>query len=160
MARARDDCGKFLKEHGMKGTKIYNIWCSMKERCNNPHNKSYKNYGEKGIRVCKDWENNFYNFNQWAINCGYKEGLTIDRINNNRDYCPENCRWVTTKIQNRNYSRNHIIVYEGKEYCLIELSEKFKINYGKLLYRINNGYSIEKALEKGDNRYGKKKRIV
>lgn len=159
MARARDSRGKFIKEHGMTKTKLYRVWCSMRERCNNSHNKSYKNYGRKGIRVCEDWEKSFYNFNEWAINNGYKEGLTIDRIDGQKGYCPENCRWTTSKIQNRNYSRNHTVIYDGKKYCLIELAEKFKINYSKLLYRIKVGYSIEEAIKEGDNRYGNKRFI-
>lgn len=131
----------------------------MKERCNNSHNKSYKNYGNKGIKVCKEWEEDFSQFREWAINSGYKKGLTIDRINPAKNYCPENCRWATTKQQNRNYSRNRKINYNGTEYCVIELAEKFNINYGKLLYRINAGYSVEDAI-KGEKFYGKKKRII
>lgn len=160
MARARDSCGKFIKEHGMKGTKLYRVWRSMKERCSNPHNKSYRNYGAKGISVCEEWGNDFSNFQNWAINNGYGDKLTIDRIDTKQNYCPENCRWVTTQQQNRNYSRNHKVEYNGKIYCIVELAEKFDIDYRKLLYRINAGYTIENAIKKGDNRYGSKKRTI
>lgn len=160
MARARDSCGKFIKEHGMKGTKLYRVWCSMKERCSNPHNKSYRNYGAKGISVCEEWGNDFSKFQNWAINNGYGDKLTIDRIDTKQNYCPENCRWVTTQQQNRNYSRNHKVEYNGKIYCIVELAEKFDIDYRKLLYRINAGYTIENAIKKGDNRYGSKKRTI
>lgn len=160
MCRIRDKCGRFVPIHKGKGTKLYRVWCSMKERCYNKHNKSYKNYGAKGIFVCEDWKNSFANFEKWAKNNGYKEFLTIDRINNNNGYCPENCRWVTTKQQNRNYSRNHKVDFNGEKYCIIELSEMFNIKYGTLVYRINAGYTINEALKRGDNRYGKKERTI
>ena len=156
MARARDECGKFLKTHGQKGTKLYRVWGSMKERCQKPQHKSYKNYGAKGINVCEEWSLSFERFYNWAIQNGYKEGLTLDRIDGTKNYCPKNCRWITVKEQNRNYSRNHIVEYDGKEYCLIELAEKVGIPYRTLLYRVNAGYAIENAIKKGDNRYGTK----
>ena len=160
MARARDSNGKFIPIHSGKHTKLYKVWCSMKERCSNPHNKSYRNYGAKGISVCEEWGNDFSNFQNWAINNGYGDKLTIDRIDTKQNYCPENCRWVTTQQQNRNYSRNHKVEYNGKTYCIVELAEKFDIDYRKLLYRINAGYTIENAIKKGDNRYGSKKRTI
>lgn len=150
--RERDEKGKFLPTHNMRNTRLYKIWCSMKERCNNQNNKNYKNYGEKGIKVCKKWAKDFLEFYRWATNNGYKEGLTIDRINFSGDYEPENCRWVTTKQQNRNYSKNRFIKYKNKKYCIVELSEKFDIPYRTLLYRINAGYTIEKAIIKKDFR--------
>lgn len=150
--KTRDEKGRFLPKHNMKRTKIYRVWCSMKERCDNKNNKSYKNYGAKGIKVCEEWSNDFLKFYYWAINNGYKEGLTIDRINFNKNYEPQNCRWVTTKQQNRNYSKNRFMEYNGKKYCIVELSEKFNISYGTLLYRINAGYTLEEAIIKKDLR--------
>ena len=74
----------------------------MKQRCNNEHNSIYAYYGGRGIKVCKEWENNFLAFYDWAIKNGYDDTLTIDRIDNDKGYCPENCRWVTMATQSRN----------------------------------------------------------
>ena len=108
-------CGCLQKErasntrskHKLTGTKLYWIWVSMKQRCNNKDNKSYCNYGERGISVCKTWESDFMNFYNWAIQNGYNENAThktctIDRINNDGDYEPSNCRWVDMKVQSNN----------------------------------------------------------
>ena len=135
----RDDKGRFIKTHGGKGTRLYSVWCAMKERCNNHHNKRYSIYGARGIKVCDSWSNSFEEFKSWALKSGYKEGLTIDRKNFNGNYEPDNCRWVTTKEQNRNYSRNKFIIYHDKKMCLKEYSEITGINYGTVLWRYNNG---------------------
>ena len=150
----RDCKGKFCNTHGMRRTKLYRVWCSMKERCNNTNNKSYKHYGLRGIKVCEEWAGDFKCFYDWAIANGYQEGLTIDRINVDGNYEPSNCRWVDVKTQNRNYGRNHFVDYNGRKYCVVELAEMYGIPYRRLLYRIKNGMDIEKALTKGDMRYG------
>ena len=88
--------------------------------------------------------NEFYN---WSICNGYKENLTIDRIDNNGTYEPSHCRWVTTKEQNRNYSKNRFYYIDNKKYCIAEISEKYNINYRTLLYRLNNNYTLEEAIK-------------
>ena len=114
-------CGCVLKEsrlknlegrekHGLSGTKIFNVWLGMKERCYNKKSTNYVNYGNRGITVCQEWLDDFMNFYNWAIENGYKEELdekgrnllSIDRIDNGKGYSPENCRWVTSEIQSRN----------------------------------------------------------
>lgn len=96
-----------VTKHHKSNTKIYNIWSSMKQRCYNPKSKHYKNYGARGIKICDEWKNNFSSFYDWAINNGYIENAehkscTIDRINNDGDYEPNNCRWADMKTQCNN----------------------------------------------------------
>lgn len=90
--------------------RLYNIWGIMKQRCNNPNASSYSYYGGKGIKVCKEWANNSRNFIEWSLSHGYRDDLEIDRIDCSKDYCPENCRWVTKteNLRNRKYKRDRI----------------------------------------------------
>lgn len=83
-------------------TRLYRIWQNVKTRCSNPNCEKYKYYGDKGITICDDWKNNFASFEEWSLKNGYKENLTIDRIDNNKNYEPSNCRWVDWNIQRRN----------------------------------------------------------
>lgn len=87
-------CGCRKIKHGSRETRLYNIWIGMRKRCNNPNHKFYKYYGGKGVSVCSEWED-FGKFKEWALSNGYKEHLTIDRIDSNKDYCPANCQWIT-----------------------------------------------------------------
>ena len=93
------------KHHGLSKTRIYRTWGNMKSRCHKEYDSKYKYYGAKGIKVCDEWRNNFMSFYNWAIKNGYTDELTIDRIDSTKDYCPENCRWVTLE-QNIVYSHN------------------------------------------------------
>lgn len=110
-------CGCLKKKHGMFGTRLYNVWHSMKERCYVESATSYKNYGERGIKVCDEWQE-FIPFMKWAYANGYDENAprgqcTLDRIDYNGDYCPENCRWVDMNVQHNNTSANVYIEYNG-----------------------------------------------
>ena len=89
-------------KHGDSRSKLYMVWAGMKDRCNNPNNKEYELYGQRGISVCEEWENDYLAFKAWAEANGYSEGLTIDRTDNDGNYEPKNCRWVTRVIQNNN----------------------------------------------------------
>lgn len=90
------------KKHNMSNSKLYKVWRGMKTRCYNPNFIYYCNYGGRGITICDEWKNDFSKFYEWAINNGYEEGLTIDRINNDGNYEPINCRWITRAEQNKN----------------------------------------------------------
>lgn len=141
-----------LKKHGLSNTKLYSIWSGMKRRCYNKNERAYKHYGGRGITICDEWKNDFMSFYDWAMNNGYSEGLTIDRIDNNKGYSPENCRWATVKEQNRNYRRNIKVEYKGETKTLVELAEEYNIDY-KLLHQRYKRYNwdIEKALSLPSN---------
>jgi len=133
-------------KHGMRNFPEYRIWAGIKTRCLNKKEKDYKNYGGREILICKRWLNSFENF--------YKDmgdrprGTSIDRINNNGNYCPENCRWITKKEQNLNKRNNKMITYKGETKCLSKWAEKFNINYFLLWKRLNRGWDINKIFNK------------
>lgn len=135
-------------KHNMTNTRLYNIWRNMKSRCLNPNNKRHKFYFDKGITVCDEWKNDFMNFYNWAINNGYRDNLTIDRINNNGNYEPKNCRWATITEQNNNQSNNIRIKYNESEYTLSELSKIYNIKRATLYDRIKRGWTIDEALNR------------
>lgn len=136
------------KMHGGKGTKLYEVWCSMRQRCYNTNNKSYKNYGGRGISICEEWSD-FANFRDWAMNNGYREGLSIERLDVNSNYEPQNCCWISIGDQSKNKSNTIKVLYNGKEVALHQLAEEYKINYDVLYYRVVIGKMlIEDALSK------------
>ena len=127
-------------------TRLYGIWRSMRNRCKNESNASYKWYGAKGIDVCSEWDN-YGIFEQWAIDNGYNDTLTIDRIDYEKDYCPNNCRWTTWKEQENNRCNNHVIEFNGETHNVSEWAIITGISVGTLFARINNSnWPIEKAL--------------
>lgn len=135
-----DKCFIHVK-HGKSGSRIYRTRRGMIDRCSNEKSKGYKRYGGRGIKVCEEWlgENGFENFYNWAIENGYTDNLTIDRINNDGDYEPSNCRWITTKEQNRNTSKNlkfKAISPTGEKYedvCLSKFAENHNLNYSSIV---------------------------
>lgn len=145
-------CGCILKKHGLRNTRLYYIWRDMKKRCYNPNNKGYKNYGGRGINVCKEWLDDFQNFYNWSIANGYddkaKYGVcTIDRIDVNGNYEPSNCRWVDMKIQSRNRRDNVNVTINRQTHCLKDWCKILNLNYLTVHKRINNlHWSVEKAL--------------
>lgn len=147
----RKEKAKILnKTHGKAGEnkRLYNIWIGMNDRCYNSQNKFYYDYGGRGISVCKEWkgENGLNNFFEWSMKNGYQDNLTIDRIDNDKGYSPDNCRWATRKVQQNNKRTNRIIEYKGETHTLSEWSEILDIKYGTLLSRLNSGWSDEKTL--------------
>lgn len=122
----------------------------MKQRCFNPSNNKYRNYGARGITICDEWLD-FNVFEEWALANGYDEVLTIDRIDTNGNYEPNNCRWVDQQTQQNNRRNNVTFNVGGKDYTLNELSDKYKMNRATIMQRIGNGMSIEEALSVGLN---------
>jgi len=141
---------KYALTHGESYTRLHSIWADIKTRCYNPNCKSFKDYGGRGITICPEWTdklNGFTNFRDWALNNGYKEGLQINRINNNGNYETSNCNWVT-RLENMRNQRKTILTMEianeirtlwntGK-YLQKELAEKYNINPSIISMVINN----------------------
>lgn len=129
----------------LKKERLYRIWSSMKTRCYNKNREVYRLYGGRGITVCAEWKNDYKEFFHWAITNGYKDGLTLDRIDNNKGYSPENCRWVTMAEQGRNTRRNVWIEYNGKRMVLSDWAKEIGITISPLRERIQR-YGVEVAL--------------
>lgn len=134
--------------HGKTGTRIHNIWRSMKRRCYTKSHIEYKRYGARGIIVCDEWNNDFEKFYEWSMKNGYNDNLSIDRIDVNGNYEPSNCRWVTMKEQQNNRRNNHCITYCGKTMTTKQFSEKYNMNYSTLITRLSRGWSVEKIISK------------
>lgn len=136
-----------MAKHHMSNTKIYHVWQSMKHRCYLKSDTNYYKYGARGITVCDEWWNSFEAFYNWAIENGYEEGLSIDRIDNNGNYEPSNCRWVTRRVQANNTRRNKLITYAGKTQSLPNWCRELNLNYKTVRTRIGAyKWSVEKAL--------------
>lgn len=138
--------GTINKTHGEKGTRLYTIWANMKQRCNLKTSKDYRKYGGRGIKVCSEWAQSFEAFRDWAISNGYRDNLTIDRINNDGDYCPENCRWTTVKAQANNRRSNRLLTYKGETKTMQQWCDIFGITKECVSYRLKKGWPIERAL--------------
>jgi hypothetical protein len=119
----------------------------MIQRCSNPKHDSYSLYGAKGVIVCDEWKN-FAAFSKWAMENGYTDSLSIDRIKNDKGYSPENCRWATPQEQTDNRECSIYLSFNGKRQTLKEWSEETGIPYKNLLWRIRHGWTTEKALTK------------
>lgn len=132
--------------HGGHETKLYGVWQTMKNRCFNQNTKSYTNYGGRGISVCDEWKDDFGVFQSWANANGYKEGLTIDRIDNNGNYEPSNCRWVTVLEQSHNKRNNRYVEYKGNRYTLSEFGRLIGIDRRTIGDRLKRGLSVEEAI--------------
>lgn len=161
-----EECRKRREEKKRKNKYIpisnertYKIYSKMKERCYNKNSSGYKNYGGRGIKICEEWLNNYLAFKNWSIANGYRDDLTIDRIDVNGDYEPNNCRWATYKQQANNKRVNHYITYNNITHTLQEWSEKYNIQPKTLSERLKRGIPFEIAILKEiPQQYKKKKR--
>lgn len=153
-------CGCYQREciseraskHNGFGSRLYAVWNSMRQRCNNPNNHAYANYGGRGISICKEWDD-YAVFREWALSSGYDESAirgkyTLDRIDVNGNYSPDNCRWLDMTGQARNRRNKIDITYNGETHTLKEWSDVLGINYDTMWVRYNKGLSVEQIFFK------------
>lgn len=134
---------KYLETgHKVGGTRLYNIWQNMKNRCYKRQDARYERYGGRGITICEEWKNDFVAFYEWAMNNGYSEKLTIDRIDNDGNYTPDNCRWITNKEQANNRSTNINITIGNSTRNLTEWCEIFNVDYKKVVARYHREENV------------------
>ena len=144
-------------KHGKCGTPLYNVWKSIRQRCKNKTCQDYRWYGEKGVFVCKEWDD-FSSFFEWAMKSGYKSGLTIERVDSNGPYSPENCTWITIEKQQKNKCNVlHFVVF-GEVHTVESACKKYGIEKSMFYDRKHKGWSVErifstpKITEKGGYR--------
>lgn len=145
----RERMGNLNKTHGGRNDRLYLVWMDMRRRCSDKKDKNYFRYGGRGITVCDEWQD-YAVFKQWAMSSGYDPTAkhlvcTIDRIDTNGNYCPENCRWVDAKAQNNNRRTNKLIDYRGKTQTLKQWSEELGLNYSLVCKRLSAGWDLERA---------------
>ena len=128
--------------------RLNGIWHGMIHRCHNEHRDRYNDWGGRGINVCDEWRNNFDTFADWSLSHGYSSNMQIDRIDNDGDYTPENCRWASSIEQGRNTRRNHIMMAFGEEKCIAQWAEDSRciVCPGTLSTRLSRGYAIDVAM--------------
>ena len=157
-------CGRFNNKpnltHGGKHERLYQVWMSMRRRCNDKKDHSYHIYGERGIKVCKEWED-YANFREWATSNGYDETApygecTLDRIDSSKGYSPDNCRFVPMSVQDNNKRNNRFITYNGETKTITQWEQQIKCAKGFVRDRLDRGWSVEEALTtppKYNNKY-------
>ena len=136
------------KTHGDSKSRLYRIWTSMKTRCYNSNHEAYNLYGGRGITVCDEWRDNYIEFEHWAVNNGYAPNLTIDRIDVDGGYYPDNCRWATPKEQSNNKSNNHAIIVDGICHNVTEWANISGVNRETIYWRIKHGWDAHDAVYK------------
>lgn len=138
--------GKRSKTHGLRKHPLYESWIGMRNRCYWPQHNRYQYYGGKGVEVCDEWVDSFVNFYKWALANGWKKGLQIDRKENDKNYCPENCKFSNVKEQCRNRTSNVRITVDGVTRILIEWSELTKTNPMTIKGRLKRGWSEKESV--------------
>lgn len=131
--------------HGQSKTSLHHCWRAMKDRVLNENEKRYQDYGGRGIKICNSWLS-FEPFMKWSLSHGYKKGLSIDRINNNGNYSPQNCRWVTAMIQQNNMRTNHIIYFNDERMTMANFCRKYNLDYSNFNARLQRGFSVHDAM--------------
>ncbi len=143
---SREATGKRSVTHGHTRTRLYRIWSGIIDRCENPKTPVYQAYGGRGIRMCAIWRQDFTSFRDWAMSHGYRDDLTIDRIDVDGDYCPENCRWADWVTQQNNRRNNRCITFLGETKDISQWARTYGIEYSTLYQRLLQGWPIERAL--------------
>ena len=142
-----ESVGSINRTHSQSKTRLYGIWERMKQRCYNQNTKCFSRYGARGIVVCEEWINDYDSFQEWAYENGYNEKLTLDRIDVNGNYCPENCQWSTRKEQANNTTVTRYLTYKGITKPLSYWSDEVGIKSKTILKRIDKlGWTVEEAL--------------
>lgn len=153
-------CGCWVKEmhttHGLSQSRIYKVYSGMKKRCYDKNHKLYDRYGGRGITICDQWLNDFMAFYNWSMANGYQDDLTIDRIDNDKGYSPDNCRWVTMLEQAQNTSKNVNITYKGKTQTISAWSRETGIPPNTISRRFRVFDNLDIVFYKGDLKKCKK----
>lgn len=155
LKRGKSSCGCIQKEnlenmakknttHGMANTRLYGIYKGMMNRCYNENDIHFPAYGARGIAICQEWLNDRPKFFEWAFQNGYEENLTIERKDNNKGYCPENCCWIPKEFQPKNKRQNIMITYQGKTLCAEDWSKLTGINAQSIRWRYKHGWSVDR----------------
>lgn len=139
---------KATTKHGLSNTRLFTIWQGMKQRCYYKKHVSYDHYGGRGIQLCEAWKDDFKAFYDWAMMNGYKDNLTIDRIDVNGNYCPENCRWIPAEQQYFNRTDNRLLTMGNVTKTITEWSLQYSIDRETVSSRLKLGWSVERALTK------------
>jgi hypothetical protein len=148
-------CGCLQRvDHPVAKERLFNIWQGMRQRCNNPNANFYEYYGAKGVKICQEW-NEYKAFKQWAVENGYDEGLSIDRIDVDGGYNPNNCRWISLREQQSNKSNNVFVLYQDEDITLAELSRRTGLSLPMLHRRYHAGYTGEKLWQTTHLKTGK-----
>lgn len=150
---ARENTSKIKKIHGQRNSRLYNIWNGVKDRIFNKNNQAFSNYGGRGLGMFDEWVSDFTSFYNWSIQNGYDESLSIDRIDNNKGYTPDNCRWVNSHLQasNRRIQKNNKTGYAGIYFCNTEKLYKSQITINKKSHTIGRFKTIKEALDARNN---------
>lgn len=144
------------RTHGWTNTRLFRIWGQIINRCKNQNASNFCDYGGRNISVCQEWATSFEAFRNWALSAGYADNLSIDRKNNEKGYCPENCRWATAKEQANNRRSNTVINFNGETHTVSEWADITGVKYEALLKRLSSKtYTIERALTEPMNERGK-----
>lgn len=122
------------------------VWDAMKRRCYKPQDTFFKYYGGRGIKVCQEWLDAPTRFYDWAISHGYRTGVSIDRIDSDGDYSPDNCRWTTPKVQSLNRRSVKLLTWHGKTQCIAAWASELGVKKASVWYRFKSGWSVERVL--------------
>ena len=133
-------------KHGLRNTRLYRIWANIKTRCYNENDPHFERWGKRGIKMCDEWRNDFEVFYDWSMSHGYSDELTIDRIDNDGNYEPQNCRWTTIKEQNKNKRNVKYITYAGKTQTIPEWTKELRLGKETIRERLKRGYTDYEAL--------------